>query len=100
MLLIELPCELVDKLDVVTSKSLIKSSLYVIPSLDAYKSKIVSLNIHVDSFIVNPNISNLALIRTNWEDALLNWQDIGFLDFGPSENILLRKQTTNYCWRC
>ena len=81
-----------DKLSLLTNLA----DNYIIPSLDAYKSKIVSLNIHVDSFIENPNISNLTLLRTNWEDALLNWQDIGFLDFGPSENILLRKQTNTF----
>ena len=81
-----------DKLSLLTNLA----DNYIIPSLDAYKSKIVSLNIHVDSFIVNPNISNLTLLRTNWEGALLNWQDIGFLDFGPSENILLRKQTNTF----
>ena len=84
--------EYYDKLSLLTNLA----DNYIIPSLDAYKSKIVSLNIHVDSFIVNPNISNLTLLRTNWEDALLNWQDIGFLDFGPSENILLRKQTNTF----
>jgi predicted lipoprotein len=81
-----------DKLSLLTNLAV----NYIIPSLDAYKSKIVTLNIHVDSFITNPSISNLTLIRTNWEDALLNWQDIGFLDFGPSEYILLRKQTNTF----
>ena len=81
-----------DKLSLLTNLA----DNYIIPSLDAYKSKIVTLNIHVDSFITNPSISNLTLIRTNWEDALLNWQDIGFLDFGPSEYILLRKQTNTF----
>jgi predicted lipoprotein len=81
-----------DKLSLLTNLA----DNYIIPSLDAYKSKIVSLNIHVDSFILNPNISNLSLLRTNWEEALLNWQDIGFLDFGPSEYILLRKQTNTF----
>jgi hypothetical protein len=81
-----------DKLSLLTNLA----DNYIIPSLDAYKSKIVTLNIHVDSFIENPNISNLTLIRTNWEEALLNWQDIGFLDFGPSEYILLRKQTNTF----
>ena len=81
-----------DKLSLLTNLA----DNYIIPSLDAYKSKIVTLNIHVDSFIVNPNISNLTLLRTNWEEALLNWQDIGFLDFGPSEYILLRKQTNTF----
>ena len=81
-----------DKLSLLTNLA----DNYIIPSLDAYKSKIITLNIHVDSFIVNPNISNLILLRTNWEEALLNWQDIGFLDFGPSEYILLRKQTNTF----
>ena len=81
-----------DKLSLLTNLA----DNYIIPSLDAYKSKIITLNNHVDSFIVNPNISNLTLLRTNWEEALLNWQDIGFLDFGPSEYILLRKQTNTF----
>ena len=81
-----------DKLSLLTNLS----DNYIIPSLDAFKSKILTLNIHVDSFIENPNISNLTVIRMNWEDALLNWQDIGFLDFGPSEYILLRKQTNTF----
>jgi hypothetical protein len=48
-----------DKLSLLTNLA----DNYIIPSLDAYKSKIVTLNIHVDSFIVNPNISNLTLLR-------------------------------------
>ena len=81
-----------DKLSLLTNLA----DNYIIPSLDAYKSRIITLNIHVDSFIENPSISNLTLLRTNWEDALLSWQDIGFLDFGPSEYILLRKQTNTF----
>jgi predicted lipoprotein len=81
-----------DKLSLLTNLA----DNYIIPSLDAYKNKIITLNIHIDSFIENPSISNLTLLRTNWEEALLNWQDIGFLDFGPSEYILLRKQTNTF----
>ena len=81
-----------DKLSLLTNLA----DNYIIPSLDAYKNKIITLNIHTDSFIENPSISNLTLLRTNWEEALLNWQDIGFLEFGPSEYILLRKQTNTF----
>jgi hypothetical protein len=81
-----------DKLSLLTNLA----DNYIIPSLDAYKSRIITLNIHVDSFIENPSISNLTLLRTNWEEALLSWQDVGFLDFGPSEYILLRKQTNTF----
>ena len=81
-----------DKLSLLTNLA----DNYIIPSLDAYKNKVITLKINIDSFTENPNISNLILIRTNWEEALLNWQDIGFLDFGPSEYILLRKQTNTF----
>ena len=81
-----------DKLSLLTNLA----DNYIIPSLDAYKSRIITLNIHVDSFIENPSISNLTLLRTSWEEALLSWQDVGFLDFGPSEYILLRKQTNTF----
>ena len=54
-----------DKLSLLTNLA----DNYIIPSLDAYKRKIITLNIHVDSFIANPNISNLSLLRTNWEEA-------------------------------
>ena len=72
------------------------SDFYITPSLNAYNDKINILNNDIISFSSNPSISGLSIIRNSWEEALLNWQDVAFLDFGPSEYILLRSQTNTF----
>ena len=68
---------------------------YIIPSYSAYKNAILNLDSKVDDFIQDPNDSNLTLLRSQWHDALLTWQDVAFLNFGPSEYILLTSQNTS-----
>ena len=58
------------------------SDTYITPSLNSYKEKISNLNNNIQSFTINPNISGLNTIRNSWEDALLSWQDIAFLEIG------------------
>ena len=72
------------------------SDAYITPSLNAYNNKINILNNDILSFSSNPSITGLSIIRNSWEEALLNWQDVAFLDFGPSEYILLRSQTNTF----
>ena len=72
------------------------SDAYITPSLSSYNDKINTLNNDILSFTSNPSISGLSTIRNSWEEALLNWQDVAFLDFGPSEYILLRSQTNTF----
>ena len=69
---------------------------YIIPSLNNFKDKIVALDNQVDEFNLNTNNNNLNNLRAIWEEALLSWQDAAFLDFGPSEYILLRSQTNTF----
>ena len=69
------------------------SDNYITPSLSAYNDKINTLNNDILSFTSNPSINGLSTVRNSWEEAILNWQDIAFLDFGPFEYILLRSQT-------
>ena len=69
---------------------------YIIPSYSAYKNAILNLDSKVDDFIQDPNDSNLTLLRSQWHDALLTWQDVAFLNFGPSEYILLTSQTNTF----
>ena len=69
---------------------------YIIPSYSAYKNAILNLDSKVDDFVLNPNDSNLTLLRSQWQDALLKWQDVAFLNFGPSEYILLTSQTNTF----
>ena len=72
------------------------SDAYITTSLSSYNDKINTLNNDILSFTSNPSISGLSTIRNSWEEALLNWQDVAFLDFGPSEYILLRSQTNTF----
>lgn len=69
---------------------------YIIPSLNNFKDKIVALDNQVDEFNLNSNNNNLNTLIATWEEALLSWQDVAFLDFGPSEYILLRSQTNTF----
>ena len=69
---------------------------YIIPSYSAYKNAVLNLDAKVDDFVQNPNDSNLTLLRSQWQNALLKWQDIAFLNFGPSEYILLTSQTNTF----
>ena len=50
----------------------------------------------MDDFVQDPNDSNLTLLRSQWHDALLTWQDVAFLNFGPSDYILMVSQTNTF----
>ncbi len=69
---------------------------YVIPSLENYKNQCEDLNNNTILFITNPNQQNLTALRSNWVTALLSWQEVSFLDFGPAEYIVLKSQTNIY----
>lgn len=81
-----------DKFDLLTNLT----NNYILPSIESYKNKVTLLKTSTDLFILSPNIINLNNLRSSWEETHLNWQDIAFLDFGPSEYILLRSQTNTY----
>ena len=69
---------------------------YILPALGNYKTKCESLNNSSNTFISNPDQQNLNNLRSNWMLALLSWQEVSFLDFGPSEYIILKSQTNIY----
>jgi hypothetical protein len=69
---------------------------YILPALGNYKTKCDSLNNSSNTFISNPDQQNLNNLRSNWRLALLSWQEVSFLDFGPSEYIVLKSQTNIY----
>ena len=70
-----------DKFDLLTNLT----NNYILPSIESYKNKVTLLKTSTDLFILSPNIINLNNLRSSWEETHLNWQDIAFLDFGPSE---------------
>lgn len=69
---------------------------YIIPAISNYKTKCDALNNSSNSFVLNPNLQNLDTLRSTWVSALLSWQDVSFLDFGPAEYIILKSQTNIY----
>lgn len=69
---------------------------YILPAYSAYTSGIDSLKAAAINFNSTLNVTSLNQLRIKWENALLLWQDVGFLAFGPAQNISLRSQTNVY----
>ena len=69
---------------------------FILPSVEAYKTNVDNLHTASTSFTTTPSASNLTTLKTAWETALLTWQDIAFLDFGPAAYIVLKSQTNTY----
>ena len=69
---------------------------FILPSVEAYKTNVENLNTASTTFTSSPSTTNLTALRTSWENALLTWQDIAFLDFGPATYIVLKSQTNTY----
>jgi predicted lipoprotein len=72
------------------------ANAYIIPAYTEYKGKTASLADGVTNFNTDPTVATLQSLRTEWENALLVWQDVAFLEFGPASNISLRAQTNVY----
>lgn len=69
---------------------------YIKPAYAAYYNEVNSLKSEVSSFNNSPTIGALQNLRTKWENTLLVWQDVAFLEFGPAASISLRAQTNVY----
>jgi predicted lipoprotein len=69
---------------------------YIKPGYTEYEAQVVALENAVSSFNNLLDLSSLSNVRTAWKNALLTWQDVSFLEFGPASNISLRGQTNVY----
>jgi len=72
------------------------SDHYIKPAYAVFYSEVASLKNEVISFNATLTISSLQSLRSQWENTLLVWQDVAFLEFGPAANISLRAQTNVY----
>lgn len=72
------------------------ASAYIVPAYEEYKNQVDVLSTDVQNFTAAPSISSLQNLRIQWENALLVWQDVAFLEFGPAAYIGLRSQTNLY----
>ena len=69
---------------------------FILPAFDAYKNNIENLDLASTTFANSPSIPNLTNLRSSWVNALLTWQDVAMLDFGPAEYIVLKSQTNTF----
>jgi len=63
---------------------------------DAYVADVKVLNSFAQSFVVDPSIANLELLRGYWLDAYTSWQYISMFNIGKAEEIGLRNFTNIY----
>jgi predicted lipoprotein len=72
------------------------SSNYIIPAYQVFNDNIKSLEVQSNSFVNSPSSMTLDALKNAWSKALLSWQDVAFLEFGPAADISLRAQTNVY----
>lgn len=72
------------------------SNEYIKPAYTAYSLAVTDLKNETTNFNTTLTEASLQNLRTKWENALLVWQDVAFLEFGPAANISLRAQTNVY----
>jgi len=69
---------------------------YILPAYNEYVKSVDSLKTAINTFNSVLDINSLLNLRIKWENALLVWQDVAFLEFGPAQNISFRSQTNIY----
>ncbi len=69
---------------------------YIIPAYNEYVTHVGLLKSEINTFNLTLTVAALQNLRIKWENALLVWQDVAFLEFGPAQNISLRSQTNIY----
>jgi predicted lipoprotein len=69
---------------------------YILPSLNNYNTNVKNLDSLIKEFTQEPTDLGLSKVRDSWYNTLLTWQDISFIDFGPSTLIILKTQTNTF----
>ena len=69
---------------------------YILPSLNDYNTNVKTLDSLIKEFTQQPTVLGLSRVRDSWYNALLSWQDVSFIDFGPSTLIILKTQTNTF----
>jgi len=62
----------------------------ILPAYNQFNVKFQLMAIATDSFIAQPNASNLSTLRSAWISAYTEWQKVELFDFGPAEKETLR----------
>ncbi len=69
---------------------------YILPAYTNFNDQTLLFQDLAVSFTENPTIGNLEILRNQFREALLAWQAVSFIDFGPANVILLKTQVNLY----
>ena len=69
---------------------------YILPSLNNYNTNVKNLDSLIKEFTQQPTVLGFSKVRESWYNTLLTWQDVSFIDFGPSTLIILKTQTNTF----
>lgn len=65
---------------------------YIVPAYNNFNTQTSNLKDITTTFSNERSVENLVAVRNKWREALLSWQDVSFIDFGPAEFIVLKNQ--------
>lgn len=65
---------------------------YIIPAYNNFNVQTSNLNNLATAFSNERSLENFVAMKNQWREALLVWQDVSFIDFGPAEFIVLKNQ--------
>lgn len=68
----------------------------IIPAFEAYVGRVQTLNSFANSFVLDPNIENLGLLRNHWLEAYKAWQYVSMFNIGKAEEVSLRNFSNIY----
>ena len=68
----------------------------ILPSFEDYVAKAQNLNSFAQSFVLNPSVEDLDLLRGHWLEAYKSWQYVSMFNIGKAEEISLRNFTNIY----
>ena len=69
---------------------------YIIPAYTNFNEKNIALSNSASGFSSNPTVDAFEALKQTWKDALLSWQQVCFLDFGPAAFVILNNQVNIY----
>jgi len=68
----------------------------IIPAFEDYVNKVETLNSFAHSFVIDPTVSDLEILRGHWMEAYKSWQYVSMFNIGKAEEISLRNFTNIY----
>ncbi len=68
----------------------------IIPSYEAYNTKLTELKNTTTTFTTTPNETNLVVLRNAWQSAYVSWQDVSMFEIGKADELQLRNWTNIY----